>query len=205
MKLEDLNITQIRRLITYYNLHNKIKDITKKSKDELIEKLKQHIFIKGDSFYIKQDNYDLQDAIKPKQKINIEIKKYLNKIQKDEKEQKPQREKLTSDLKNILNLKIEKEKEPEKPKQEIKKVVPQNVEVFDDDEENDFDKFQNLIDNASSKINHFPKEQKKETAKKLLDFFIDTYNKNFKNNYYSADIYNEIKTFANTYGLNAIF
>jgi len=92
MNFEDFNITQIRRIIAHYNLHTKIKDIAKKTKDELIDKLKEHVYIKGDTFYLKEKTFDKdiskQKPRKTKPKEKTKAKETKAKETKEEPQEK---------------------------------------------------------------------------------------------------------------------
>jgi len=68
--MEGLNITELKKLARHYNLHTKIKNIQKLNKNELISELNKHITFHDDHYTVKQDEYDLHEALKPKKKDN---------------------------------------------------------------------------------------------------------------------------------------
>ncbi len=86
--MEGLNITELKKLARHYNLHAKIKNIQKLSKDDLISELKKHITFHDDHYTVKQDEYDLHDALKPKKR---ETKKRVKGAVHKKEEQKVER------------------------------------------------------------------------------------------------------------------
>ena len=83
MKLEDLTTNQLKKLAKFYNLHQRIPNINKLSREDLLDELYYHIGIDEENhlFYVVQHDYDLEKAIgiKPKKK-----KKEKEKIKKEE-------------------------------------------------------------------------------------------------------------------------
>ncbi len=55
--LEDLSKTALRRIIKHYNSHVGIRDFYKKSKEELIEHIHQHMTFENGQFILKNEPY----------------------------------------------------------------------------------------------------------------------------------------------------
>ena len=77
MKIEDLTNTQLKRLARYYNLHTKIPNISKSTREQLLENIKKYIGIdeeKPNIFYVIQHEFNLKNAISTKKQREKEKK-----------------------------------------------------------------------------------------------------------------------------------
>jgi hypothetical protein len=146
---ENFNVTQLRKIAIYFNLHTKISNVSKLKKNALITELKKHIHIKDGKIYMtpleeqKKDHplisalyrepksrNTLKSLESQKDRMSLLFSSYKGKIgrlernipyEKDEEEKKKMEDELKT-LKKELNDLINKLVENKKKIMEIKKA-----------------------------------------------------------------------------------
>jgi hypothetical protein len=83
----DLNITHLKKIARFYNSIIKIKTINKLSKEELINILNKHIYIKDNYIYTHSNKYEIPKLTKERKLKQKKVKKEkVEKVEEDNKE-----------------------------------------------------------------------------------------------------------------------
>jgi len=128
--LSDLTKTDLKRIITTYNIHTKIKDYSKKNKEELIAEINKYCIVDNNVIKIKP----FQDIVIPekvkkqrktkkpkKEEIKVEIKVEKPKKKMTQKQMQKEFLKKFNEEENKLNLSEEEEDEEDEIVEQMKK------------------------------------------------------------------------------------
>jgi seryl-tRNA synthetase len=113
LDLSGLSISELKKVIRYYNFHNDIKDINNRTKEELIKAINYCLFMKDNKVTIKERGTEWKiDDMKNYKKVLKKKKEELIVNKEKQEELKQEAEELKEDIKDIKE-KIEDKKEEE--------------------------------------------------------------------------------------------
>ena len=166
-QFEDLNISQLRKIVHEYNLHNTIMNYSKLKKTDLITEIKKFLYIEDEQIKAHPKNYEVkapyttatkkaftksyESLLKLQNVADVDpnlLKFYKDNMQKQRKPTKKQQEK----IKNFVNNFDEAIKaKPEKKSKKSKKVEEQEIKQAEEEVFNAEDAIKKLQEMISKK------------------------------------------------------